>query len=110
MPSVVDAELIAGDGERLARRRAGPDFAVVGPARHAASKRPPTKTSEKVTLVVPDEIVRRDFFDAAFIHVPVRDQLRALEVAEPLSGERFVLVVVTRHAMLPKRKDPGDHL
>lgn len=102
MPFVVCAALLSCDGERLARRRAGPEFAIIRPAGETSSKSPPTNASEKMTLLVPDEIVGRDFFDAAFIDISVRNVARGHQVAEPLRCERFVLVVVVRHVELRK--------
>jgi len=63
VPIVVLASLLSRDAERLARRRACPEFAVVGPAGKAGSKSPPCDTCEEVTLGIGGKITGLHFGD-----------------------------------------------
>jgi hypothetical protein len=50
VPIVTLGFAFAGDAERLARRRAGPDFSVVWPSGESAGERPSADAGEEVTL------------------------------------------------------------
>jgi hypothetical protein len=97
VPLVIKPCAFACRAERLAWTGAGPDGAVVGPS--CASKRtaPDTDAREKMALSVRPEVVRRDIFDAPFIHIAGRDVPSLDQFAQPLRRERVDLIVVRCH-------------
>jgi hypothetical protein len=49
---------LTGDRERLARRGACPDFAIIGPSGDAGGESPSSDAGKEVTLSVSDEVIR----------------------------------------------------
>jgi hypothetical protein len=85
---------LAGDRERLARGRAGPQLAVVGPSSKSGCERPSADAGEEVALDVAGQIGGLDIDNASFIYVTFGDQPRVNEIAQPLRcvGVEFVVV------------------
>jgi hypothetical protein len=65
---VVEASSFACVTERLARARARPDGAVVGPSSEPKSVGPGSDACEEVDLRVPIEFLRLDLFNASTVH------------------------------------------
>jgi hypothetical protein len=72
---------LAGDRERLARRGAGPELAIVGPAGQASGEGPAPDSGEKMTLPKLSQISRGDTRNASFIHFSVRNQTCGNQIA-----------------------------
>lgn len=91
---------LAGDGERLARRGAGPELAVVGPPSKSGCEGPSADAGEEMALPVSGKVVGLNIHDAPCIDMARRDQAGVDEVAQPLGGVRVEFVVVGSHTAL----------
>jgi len=65
---VVEPSPLSCVAERLARARARPDWAVVGPSSEPKSVAPGSDACEEVDLRVPIEFLRLDLFNASTVH------------------------------------------
>lgn len=90
---VVEAEALTGAGEGLAGTASGPDGPVVRPPSKAESVGPGPDAGEGVELHGIREVRRCDVRDAGGIDGSRSDVPGGGEVAEPLGGEGFDLVV-----------------
>lgn len=90
----------ACDGERLARRAAGPKFPVLGPPSKSSCEGPPTDSCEEVALSVAGKVLGFNIGDAPGVYVAGRYQTLGDEAAQPLRGVGFELVVVIHSSTL----------
>jgi hypothetical protein len=90
---VVFAEALPGDGERLARAGAGPDWLIVGPSGETESEGPAGNSGEEMALGVSNKVVCIQFLDWGFVHVAGRDFASMDKAAEPLRGVGVDFVV-----------------
>jgi hypothetical protein len=105
VPFIFFGEAFAGVREGLARAGAGAHGAIFGPSCETEGERPSADAGEEVVLCIASEIMRRDFGDAAFVHVPGRDFASADEFAQPGGGFRVVFVVVVHKS----ERAPANH-
>src|SRR5574337_791973 len=95
MPSIVGAELLSRDRERLTRRRAGEDLPVVFPAGESEGEGPASDATEEVMLGIATNVLRLYVSDAAWVDVAIRDESRVDQVVEPLDAVGVDLVVIS---------------
>lgn len=98
VPSVVDSCALACDTERLARARAGPHGAVIGPACKPQREAPSADAGEEVTLVVGNKVSCSNIGDTPLVNVARRDEPARDQATKPSRRERVDLVVVNGHA------------
>jgi hypothetical protein len=106
---VVKAAPSARGAEWLTGARACPNRSVVGPSGEAQGVGPRSNACEKVGLREASNVIRLNLSNAAGIYFARRNVPRSDQVAEPLGGERLVLVVVGGHHLpaLPTKR--GAH-
>ena len=97
VPLVSEASLGAGIGQGLTRTRACPDGTIGRPSCEIEGEVPSSDPSEEVRSSNSSNVVWCDFRDRSVIHASFGDPSSVHEVAKPLCGERFVLVVVGGH-------------
>ncbi|PVX77211.1 hypothetical protein C7402_115270, partial [Paraburkholderia unamae] len=96
---VIKPKSFACDGERLTRTGTGPNRSVVRPPGNSKRARPSSKAGEEMALCVSAKVIRSDIFNAPFINVAGSDVPGSYQVAQPLRGVGFDLVVIRGHAV-----------
>lgn len=97
MSCIVFSILLSGYAERLARRRARPDFHVIGNPGQAQRVRPAADPGEEVALRELAQIVGFHVEDAAVVHDAIGDQPGLHQFAQPRCGLGVIVVEVSRH-------------
>jgi hypothetical protein len=102
VPLVSKPSAFACRAERLARTRAGPHASMIRPTSSAESEGPHANSSKEMALIESSKVVWSNIFNAPGIDDAGRDVACVDEVAQPCSRVGVDLVVVGRHAPVPR--------
>ena len=94
---VVGAELLTGGAEGLAGAGSGPDGLVVGPASETEGVGPDPDASEEMGLIEPCDVLWSHVPNRPLINLPRCDVPGRNQIAKPLGGVWFYLVVIRGH-------------
>lgn len=98
VPIVILAFSLASDRERLAGRASRPEFSIVGLPSKSGCEGPPADAGEEMALPVSGEVGGLNIGNAPGVDVAWGNQPRGNQVAQPLRGVRFELVVVVHRS------------